>query len=247
MKRYRLKVAYDGTNYCGWQVQPNEVTVEGVLNKTLSELLDEEIEVVGASRTDSGVHADGNYCIFDTETNIPAEKIAYALNQRLPEDISIVKSDEVDGDWHPRFQDSVKTYEYRIVNREMPDPVRRLYTSFIYSDLDVDKMKEAAKYLVGEHDFAAFCSAGAQVESTIREIYSLDVTQNGDEIVITVTGGGFLYNMVRIIAGTLIEVGEGKIEPSKMIEIIESKDRGLAGKTALAKGLKLVEIKYENE
>lgn len=247
MKRYRLKVAYDGTNYCGWQVQPNEVTVEGVLNKTLSELLDEEIEVVGASRTDSGVHADGNYCIFDTETNIPAEKIAYALNQRLPEDISIVKSDEVDGDWHPRFQDSVKTYEYRIVNREMPDPVRRLYTSFIYSDLDVDKMKEAAKYLVGEHDFAAFCSAGAQVESTIREIYSLDVTQNGDEIVITVTGGGFLYNMVRIIAGTLIEVGEGKIEPSKMTEIIESKDRGLAGKTALAKGLKLVEIKYENE
>ena len=247
MKRYRLKVAYDGTNYCGWQVQPNEVTVEGVLNKTLSELLDEEIEVVGASRTDSGVHADGNYCIFDTETNIPAEKIAYALNQRLPEDISIVKSDEVDGDWHPRFQDSVKTYEYRIVNREMPDPVRRLYTSFIYSDLDVDKMKEAAEYLVGEHDFAAFCSAGAQVESTIREIYSLDVTQNGDEIVITVTGGGFLYNMVRIIAGTLIEVGEGKIEPSKMTEIIESKDRGLAGKTALAKGLKLVEIKYENE
>ena len=247
MKRYRLKVAYDGTNYCGWQVQPNEVTVEGVLNKTLSELLDEEIEVVGASRTDSGVHADGNYCIFDTETNIPAEKIAYALNQRLPEDISIVKSDEVDGDWHPRFQESVKTYEYRIVNREMPDPVRRLYTNFIYTDLDVNKMKEAAEYLVGEHDFAAFCSAGAQVESTIREIYSLDVTQNGDEIVITVTGGGFLYNMVRIIAGTLIEVGEGKIEPSDMSKIIESKDRGLAGKTALAKGLKLVEIKYGNE
>lgn len=247
MKRYRLKVAYDGTNYCGWQVQPNEVTIEGVLNQTLSELLDEEIEVVGASRTDSGVHADGNYCIFDTETNIPAEKIAYALNQHLPEDISIVKSDEVDGDWHPRFQDSVKTYEYRIVNREMPDPVRRLYTMFTYSKLDVDKMKEAAEFLVGEHDFAAFCSAGAQVESTIREIYSLDVTQNGDEIAITVTGGGFLYNMVRIIAGTLLEVGEGKISPSDMPKIIESKDRGLAGKTAVAKGLKLVEIKYENE
>ena len=232
MKRFRLKVAYDGTNYCGWQVQPNEVTIEGVLNKTLSELLDEEIEVVGASRTDSGVHADGNYCIFDTETNIPAEKIAYALNQRLPEDITIIKSDEVDADWHPRFQDSVKTYEYRIVNREMPDPVRRLYSFFTYSKL------------VGEYDFASFCSAGSQVESTVRTIKSLDVIQDGDEIVIRVTGNGFLYNMVRIIAGTLIEVGEGKIEPSDMQKIIDSKDRGLAGKTAVAKGLKLVSIEY---
>ena len=247
MKRYRLKVAYDGTNYCGWQVQPNEVTVEGVLNETLSDLLNEEIEVVGASRTDSGVHADGNYCIFDTETNIPAEKIAYALNQRLPEDISIIKSEEVEIDWHPRYQNSVKTYQYTIVNREMPDPVRRLYSFFTYSKLDVDKMKEAAKYLEGEHDFSCFCSSGAQVESTVRTIESLEVTQNGDEIAIIVKGNGFLYNMVRIIAGTLLEVGEGKIEPSKMTEIIDSKDRGLAGKTAVARGLKLVEIKYENE
>ncbi len=247
MKRIRLKVAYDGTNYCGWQVQPNEVTVEGVLNETLSDLLEEEIEVVGASRTDSGVHADGNYCMFDTKTNIPAEKIAYALNQRLPEDISIIKSEEVDDDWHPRYQNSMKTYQYTIVNREMPDPVRRLYSFFTYSKLDVDKMKEAAKYLVGEHDFACFCSSGAQVESTIRTIDSLEVTQNGDEIAIIVKGNGFLYNMVRIIAGTLLEVGEGKIEPSKMTEILESKDRGLAGKTAVAKGLKLVNIEYENE
>ena len=247
MKRYRLKVAYDGTNYCGWQVQPNEVTVEGVLNETLSDLLNEEIEVVGASRTDSGVHADGNYCIFDTETNIPAEKIAYALNQRLPEDISIIKSEEVDMDWHPRYQNSMKTYQYTIVNREMPDPVRRLYSFFTYSKLDVDKMKEAAKYLEGEHDFSCFCSSGAQVESTVRTIESVEVTQNGDEIAIIVKGNGFLYNMVRIIAGTLLEVGEGKIEPSKMTEIIDSRDRGLAGKTAVAKGLKLVEIKYENE
>ena len=247
MKRVRLKVAYDGTNYCGWQVQPNEVTIEGVLNETLCELLDEEIEVVGASRTDSGVHADGNYCIFDTETHIPAEKIAYALNQRLPEDISIVKSEEVDMDWHPRYQNSMKTYEYRIVNREMPDPIRRMYTYFTYSKLDVDKMKEAAKYLEGEHDFASFCSTGSQVESTIRTIESLEVTQNGDEIAIIAKGNGFLYNMVRIIAGTLLEVGEGKIEPSDMAKILESKDREQAGKTAVARGLKLAEIKYENE
>lgn len=247
MKRVRLKVAYDGTNYCGWQVQPNEVTIEGVLNETLSELLDEEIEVVGASRTDSGVHADGNYCIFDTETHIPAEKIAYAMNQRLPEDITIIKSEEVDEDWHPRFQESMKTYKYRIVNREMPDPIRRLYSHFTYSKLDVDAMKEAAKYLVGEHDFASFCSAGSQVESTIRTIESLEVTQNGDEIDVIVQGNGFLYNMVRIIVGTLLEAGEGKISPSDMQKILDSKDRGLAGKTAVAKGLKLVKIEYIDE
>ena len=247
MKRVRLKVAYDGTNYCGWQVQPNEVTIEGVLNETLSELLDEEIEVVGASRTDSGVHADGNYCIFDTETHIPAEKIAYAMNQRLPEDITIIKSEEVDEDWHPRFQESMKTYKYRIVNREMPDPIRRLYSHFTYSKLDVEAMKEAAKYLVGEHDFASFCSAGSQVESTIRTIESLEVTQNGDEIDVIVQGNGFLYNMVRIIVGTLLEAGEGKISPSDMQKILDSKDRGLAGKTAVAKGLKLVKIEYIDE
>ncbi len=247
MKRYRLKVAYDGTNYCGWQVQPNEVTIEGVLNETLSDLLNEDTEVVGASRTDSGVHSDGNYCIFDTETHIPAPKIAYALNQRLPEDISIVKSDEVDEDWHPRYQNSMKTYQYTIINRDMPDPVRRLYTYFTYSKLDVDKMKEAAGFLVGEHDFAAFCSTGSQVENTVRTIESLEVTQNGDEIAIIAKGNGFLYNMVRIIAGTLLEVGEGKLEPSDMEDIIASKDRGKAGKTAVARGLRLVEIKYENE
>ena len=247
MKRYRLKVAYDGTNYCGWQVQPNEVTIEGVLNETLSDLLNEDIEVVGASRTDSGVHSDGNYCIFDTETHIPAEKIGYALNQRLPEDISIVKSDEVDENWHPRYQNSMKTYQYTIINRDMPDPVRRLYTYFTYSKLDVDKMKEAARFLVGEHDFAAFCSTGSQVENTVRTIESLEVTQNGDEIAIIAKGNGFLYNMVRIIAGTLLEVGEGKLEPSDMEDIIASKDRGKAGKTAVARGLRLVEIRYENE
>ena len=246
MKRIRLKIAYDGTNYCGWQIQPNEVTVEGVINETLSELLDEKVQVIGASRTDSGVHADGNYCVFDADTNIPAEKIAYALNQRLPEDISVIKSDEVEADWHPRYQDSTKTYEYRIVNREMPDPIRRLYAYFTYSKLDVSAMKEAAKYLVGEHDFASFCSAKAQVESTVRTIYSLDIAQNDDEILIKVQGNGFLYNMVRIIAGTLLEVGEGKIKPSDIAIILESKDRERAGKTAVARGLKLAKIEYKN-
>ena len=157
MKRVRLIIAYDGTNYCGWQVQINGITVEEVLNKALKDLLNEEIAVIGASRTDSGVHAMGNVAVFDTETRIPAEKISFALNQRLPNDIRIQKSDEVPLDWHPRYRDSTKTYEYKILNRRFPDPLQRFYTHIMYMPLDEQKMKEAAEYIVGEHDFASFC------------------------------------------------------------------------------------------
>ena len=136
MKRVRLIIAYDGTNYCGWQVQINGITVEEVLNKALKDLLNEEIAVIGASRTDSGVHAMGNVAVFDTETRIPAEKISFALNQRLPNDIRIQKSDEVPLDWHPRYRDSTKTYEYKILNRRFPDPLQRFYTHFMYMPLD---------------------------------------------------------------------------------------------------------------
>lgn len=246
MKRVRLIVSYDGTNYCGWQVQDNETTVAGVINEHLSELLGEEINIAGASRTDSGVHALGNVAVFDTETQIPAEKICFALNQRLPEDIRIQESDEVSADWHPRFQDSKKTYEYTIINRRFPDPTKRLYAHWEYGELDAETMKEAAEYLVGEHDFASFCSAGGQQETTIREIYSINVEKEGDIITIRVQGNGFLYNMVRIIAGTLIEIGKGTYEASKMKEILDAKDRNEAGPTARANGLKLVEIEYEN-
>lgn len=152
MKRVRLIIAYDGTNYCGWQVQINGITVEEVLNKALKDLLNEEIAVIGASRTDSGVHAMGNVAVFDTETRIPAEKISFALNQRLPNDIRIQKSDEVPLDWHPRYRDSTKTYEYKILNRRFPDPLQRFYTHFMYMPLDEQKMKEAAEYLVEKHD-----------------------------------------------------------------------------------------------
>lgn len=245
MKRIRLTVAYDGTNYSGWQVQNNGVTIEGELNKALSELVGEDIKVEGASRTDAGVHADGNVAIFDTDTPIPAEKIAMALNSKLPEDIVVVKSEEVDSDWHPRFSASTKTYEYTILNRRMPDPIRRKYATHIYYNLDVELMREAAKYLVGEHDFASFCSAGSQVLSTVRKIYSVDVLRDNDEIKIIVSGAGFLYNMVRIIAGTLIEVGNGRIKPSAAKSILEGKDRSLAGDTAPAHGLKLVKIEYK--
>lgn len=242
-KRVRLTVAYDGTNYHGWQVQKNGITIESELNRCLSELLQEPIEVIGASRTDAGVHALGNIAVFDTKARMPAEKISYALNQRLPEDIRVQKSEEVATDWHPRHCDSRKTYEYRIYRGEFPLPTKRLYSLFIYHKLDVDKMQEAAGYLVGEHDFKSFCQTGAQVESTVRTIYEAKVMEEGTDLVIRVTGSGFLYNMVRIIAGTLLEIGKGKKSPADMQAIIAAQNREAAGPTAPPQGLTL--IKYE--
>lgn len=247
MKRVRLIVAYDGTNYKGWQVQPNGITIEEVLNRKLSELLGEDIVVTGASRTDSGVHSLGNVAIFDTNTRMPADKISFALNQRLPEDIVVQGSMEVPADWHPRYQNSTKTYEYRILNRTFRMPTRRLDTYFYHHPLDVEKMKAAAEYLVGEHDFKSFCAIGAQVKTTVRTIYACDVTKENDVITIRVTGNGFLYNMVRIIAGTLIRVGGGEMQPDEMPEILEKLDRSAAGPTAPAHGLTMIGIKYEED
>lgn len=243
-KRVRLTVAYDGTNYHGWQVQNNGITVESELNRCLSELLGEQIEVIGASRTDAGVHALGNIAVFDTAARMPAEKISYALNQRLPEDIRIQHSEEVAADWHPRHCESRKTYEYRIYRGEFPMPVKRLYSYFTYRTLNVEAMREAADFLTGEHDFKSFCQTGAQVESTVRTIYELALEEQGPELVIRVCGNGFLYNMVRIIAGTLMEVGEGKRAAQEMPDILEKKDRNAAGPTAPAHGLTLVEYQF---
>lgn len=172
MKRVKIVVAYDGTMYCGWQVQENGITVEEILNKKLSELLREDIIIIGASRTDSGVHALGNVAVFDTESRIPPEKMSYALNQRLPEDIVIQHSCEVPLDWHPRYQDCSKTYEYKIYNHHFPNPLARRYSHFVYYPLDIEKMQQAADFLKGEHDFKSFCSKRGQqltsVSSTAR-------------------------------------------------------------------------------
>ncbi len=243
MKRVRLIVAYDGTNYHGWQIQDNGNTIEAELNRALSDLFGEQIEVIGASRTDSGVHAMGNVAVFDTESPMPGEKIAYALNQRLPEDIRIRGSEEVPADWHPRHCKSRKTYEYRIYRGEFPMPVKRLYSHFTYHTLNVERMREAAAYLVGEHDFRSFCQSKAQVESTVRTVYELELEEQGADLVIRICGSGFLYNMVRIIAGTLMEVGQGKLAPESMPDILEARERAAAGPTAPARGLTL--IKYE--
>lgn len=244
MRRIKLVVAYDGTDYCGFQVQNNGPTIEGELNRVLSELFGEEIRVIGASRTDSGVHAYCNVAVFDTEARMPAEKMIYAINQRLPEDIRVQSSCEVAPDFHPRHTDTRKTYEYRIYNTHVQNPMKRRYALWNYHNLDVDKMKEAAAYLVGEHDFKSFCSADSQVESTVRTIYDLSVTQNGEDIVIRVCGNGFLYNMVRIIVGTLLEAGKGKIEPNEIERILNALDRQAAGPTAPAHGLTLVKYDF---
>lgn len=242
--RVCLTVAYDGTNYHGWQIQPNGITIESVLNQALSDLLGETIVVTGASRTDSGVHSLGNVAVFDTNTKIPAEKISFAVNQRLPEDIVVQESKEVAPDFHPRKRDSRKTYEYRILNRKFQDPNRRCNTHFYHYDLDVEQMQTAANHLIGEHDFKSFCSIHTNVDSTVRTIYSLDVKRREDEVVIRITGSGFLYNMVRIIAGTLILAGNGTIAPDGVKDILEKKDRGFAGPTAPAKGLTMIGIKF---
>ena len=245
MKRVKLIVAYDGTNYHGWQVQDNGITIEEVLNRTISELVQEDIKVIGASRTDAGVHACGNVAVFDTESRIPGDKFSFALNQRLPEDIRIQESCEVDADFHPRYADTVKTYEYNILNRRFELPSKRLYAAFCYYPMDIERMNQAAAYLVGEHDFKSFCSAGAQVQTTVRTIYAVNVTKEDDMVHISITGNCFLYNMVRIIAGTLMQVGTGLMEPEQVKGILEARDRSKAGPTAVAKGLTLVEIRYE--
>ena len=243
--RVKMVVAYDGTNYCGWQIQPNGVTIEQKLNEALTDLLQEPIKVTGASRTDAGVHSLGNVCIFDTNTRMPAEKISYALNTRLPEDIVVQDSCQVPESFHPRFSKSRKTYEYRILNQKFRNPTRRLDTHFYYYDLDVEAMQRAAAYLVGEHDFKSFASTGGQAETSVRTIYSLDVEKRDSIITIRVKGNGFLYNMVRIIAGTLIKVGAGEIQPEEIPVILEAKDRSAAGPTAPAKGLTMIGLEYE--
>lgn len=288
MKRILLTVSYDGTGYAGFQEQKSGVpTIEGELNRALTDLTGKAVEVMGASRTDAGVHALCNLAVFDTESRIPAEKFVSALNVRLPGDIRVQNSREVPQDFHPRFCDTVKTYEYVIYNARVPSPRRRLYSCFSYTPYDVERMREAARHLVGEHDFKSFCSAHAQASTTVRTITAIEVLEfpccqekeaiaagvpaeeqpraaamertqeqgneflqcdawhgiSPREIVIRVSGTGFLYNMVRIIAGTLMEVGRGKIEPARIPEILAACDRSAAGPTAPPEGLTLV--RYE--
>lgn len=239
-----LRVAYDGTYYHGWQYQNNGKTIEGELNKALSRLCQTKIEVIGASRTDAGVHGMCNVAVFDTEMQIPAEKYAYALNQMLPLDIRVRQSREVAEDFHPRRVSTIKTYEYRIDCEEFADPLKIRFAHFTYVPLDEEKMQAAATYLIGEHDFTSFCSVNGTATSNIRTIYDIKVVRSGADISICITGNGFLYNMVRIIAGTLMDVGRGRYQPEMVKRILEKKDRCAAGPTAPACGLILKELHF---
>ncbi len=257
--RVMLTVAYDGTAYHGWQVQAHEEdTIEGALNRAIFQLTGEKVSVIGASRTDAGVHAKGNLCVFDTESSIPGERFGPALNPILPDDIRIMDSICVPDDFHPRHLDSRKTYCYRFYHGGVCPPTERLYRYHIYGPVDTEAMKEATVYFTGEHDFAAFCAAGSQAETTVRTVYDISLnayrvpeyvctfrqrtgadceSEHDEYIDIYVTGSGFLYNMIRIIAGTLLEVGRGRISPEDIPGIIASGDRSLSGPTLPPHGL----------
>ncbi len=247
MKRVKLTVAYDGTEYSGWQVQPNATTIEGELNRALTQLTGTEVRVIGASRTDAGVHAMGNVAVFDTEATIPPNRYTYALNSMLPDDIVVVESEEVAADFHPRHCDTVKTYEYTYDNNTFPNPLTRRYAWHVSHSLDIEAMNNAAAILVGEHDFKSFCCVRTQAESTVRTIYSLTVEKKSDNsVILRVTGNGFLYNMVRIIAGTLSMVGTGLWTVEQVRQALDATDRTSAGLTAPPQGLRLVKIDYKN-
>ncbi|MCR5671497.1 MAG: tRNA pseudouridine(38-40) synthase TruA [Butyrivibrio sp.] len=244
-RRIMLVVAYDGSAYSGWALQsstPN--TIEEMLNRAIHGLTGESVQVIGASRTDSGVHAFGNIAVFDTASTIPGDRFSYALNHILPEDIRVMESCEVSGGFHPRHCNTEKTYEYRILNTKVEIPTKRLYTYHFSMPLDEGVMQEAAEYLVGEHDFTSFCNVESQALSHVRTIKSVEVFRHGNEVVIRVVGNGFLYNMVRIIAGTLIQIGRGKGKPSDVAEMIEKKDRAAAGPTAPPQGLFLIRYDF---
>lgn len=248
MKRFKLTVAYDGTAFCGYQYQPELPTIEGFVNDALSGLLREDIITIGASRTDAGVHSYGNVAVFDSDTSIPAEKLAPALNTKLPDSIRIMDSIEVESLFHPRRNVIDKTYEYHINTARITFPTDRLYSYNVKHTLDIKAMKRAASFIEGRHDFTSFCSAKTDKEDKVRTVFQIDVEEtvrNG--LIIRVRGDGFLYNMVRIIAGTLVKVGEGKIKPEEIPAIIERKDRGHLGTTLPATGLFLMGIKYKEE
>ncbi len=242
--RVAFIVEYDGTNYAGWQIQKNDVTVQEKIEEALLPLGKGRITVFGAGRTDSGVHARGQCGHFDIDTNIPAEKFAFILNSRLPDDIRIRRTWQAEEGFHCRFSAKGKRYIYRIFASPHASALLGRFTMHVPEKLDLEKMRKAAEFIKGTHDFKAFCAQGSSVKTTVRTVSRLDIEKNDEIIEIIVEGNGFLYNMVRIIAGTLIEVGKGKKSPETVKDIIEGKARQEAGMTADAKGLTMDEVFY---
>ncbi|NLX83040.1 MAG: tRNA pseudouridine(38-40) synthase TruA [Clostridiales bacterium] len=246
MKRILLSIEYEGTGYSGWQRQQNGLAVQEVVERTLARVLKAPITITGASRTDAGVHALGQRAHFDTDANIPVEKWPYVLNTLLPGDIKVNHALLVDERLHARFSARQKTYEYRIFNRRQPSALRRNFSAFVPLPLEMELMRASLAPLMGRHDFSAFEAAGGTAKTKVRTLYEARLEQSGDEIILTLRGDAFLYNMVRIIAGTLIAIGQGKLAPDAFAKALASGDRLDLGITAPAQGLTLIAISYED-
>jgi len=247
VRNLKLTVAYDGTHYHGFQDQglSDRPTIQRELERAWERLVGERVKVIGAGRTDAGVHAEGQVVNFRTASDaIPAERVPYAMNGVLPPDIRVVGAVEVPLEFHARYWAVAKQYVYRIDNRPFPSPLLRHYTHFVSRPLDVEAMDRAAQYLVGRHDFKAFAGSGHAGRSTVRTVTRCDVTARDGLVVITLEADGFLFHMVRIIAGTLVEVGKGKRDPEWVREVLASKDRRMAGPTLPGKGLTLMWVAY---
>lgn len=240
----RINLQFDGTNYCGWQIQPEKPTVQGIISEAVYQITGQRVTVHGCGRTDSGVHASGYVASFETDSNIPVEKIPYALNSKLPQDIICTSAMEVEPVFLANRSAVAKTYRYTVDNNQFPDIFLQRFAWHYKYPLDEKQMQRAAEAFIGTHDFAGFAASGFSVKTTVRTIHSINVEKKNNIITIDVTGNGFLYNMVRIIAGTLVYAGNGRIKPEAMPDIIKSRCRQKAGITAPAKGLCLKEVFY---
>lgn len=245
MSNIKLVIEYDGTNYCGWQRQVNGISIQQVIEEAITKVTNQKITIHGSGRTDAKVHAKGQVASFKLESSIPPKNIYKALNQVLPDDIKCLTSEEVSEDFHARFSAIGKHYQYIIINRDVKSAINRNYIMNVRDNLDIEKMKQGATHFNGTHDFVGFMATNSSVKNTIRTIHKISVKSYEQQILIDVWGNGFLYNMVRIIVGTLIEVGKSTIKPQEVQSIISQKDRKLAGKTAKASGLTLVEVFYK--
>ena len=244
-RRIRLIVAYDGTNYVGWQLQENGVSVQQKLNEALLAVTGEQIRVHGSGRTDSGVHARAQVAHFDTDARMPADKFAIAMNMRLPRDIRVLFSEEAPEDFHARFSAKNKTYRYTVQTGLHADVFSRFTALHLHAPVDFEKMALAAKDALGEHDFCAFMTAGSKIESTIRTVTRSEWTREGNLLYYTVSANGFLYNMVRILVGTMLEIGAGNLPLNAISHALETKNRLDAGPTAPAQGLMLMRVVYD--
>lgn len=243
MRNLKITLQYNGENYCGWQRQPNSPGIQGTVENAIYEITKEKVKVTASGRTDAGVHALGQVANFKTETNIPASRIPDALNAKLPKDISVISCEEVDMDFHARYNACGKTYRYLIYNKPYRSPLYKNLAYHVKYDLDWDKIRLEAKYLIGTHDFVGFMSSGSSVKDTVRTIYDIKIEEHEGITSIEISGNGFLYNMVRIIVGTLVDIGRGRIKHN-MEEIINSKSRSMCGHTAPAHGLFLKKVNY---